>query len=78
MHIQSITQLASLLKKQPLTKNLLRKAKQYGFSDQTIGKIKNISQEKVRKLRHRYQIFPVIKQIDTLAGEFDAKTNYLF
>ncbi|KAG6558656.1 Carbamoyl-phosphate synthase large chain [Candidatus Rhabdochlamydia sp. W815] len=78
LHIQSITQLAFLLKKQPLTKDLLRKAKQYGFSDQTIGKIKNISQEKVRKLRHRYQIFPVIKQIDTLAGDFDAKTNYLF
>ncbi|VHO00752.1 carbamoyl-phosphate synthase (glutamine-hydrolyzing) large subunit [Candidatus Rhabdochlamydia sp. T3358] len=78
LHIQSITQLASLLKKQPLTKGLLRKAKQYGFSDQSIGKIKNISQEKVRKLRHRYQILPMIKQIDTLAGEFDAKTNYLF
>lgn len=78
LHIQSITELSSLLKKQPLTKDLLRKAKQYGFSDQTIGKIKNISQEKVRKLRHRYQIFPMIKQIDTLAGEFDAKTNYLF
>lgn len=78
LHIQGITKLASLLKKQPLTQDLLRKAKQYGFSDQTIGKIKGISQEKVRKLRHRYQILPMIKQIDTLAGEFDAKTNYLF
>lgn len=78
LHIQSITQLAALLKKQPLTKNLLQKAKQYGFSDQTIGKIKHLSEEKVRKLRHRYQILPMIKQIDTLAGEFDAKTNYLF
>lgn len=78
LHIQCITQFASWLKKQHLNREILLEAKQYGFSDQAIGKIKGISEEKVHKLRHRYQVLPVIKQIDTLAGEFDAKTNYLF
>ncbi len=56
----------------------LRKAKQLGFSDASIAKALKLSEEKVRKLRLQKGIIPYVKQIDTLAGEFDAETNYLY
>ncbi|HET7673433.1 MAG TPA: carbamoyl-phosphate synthase (glutamine-hydrolyzing) large subunit [Candidatus Saccharimonadales bacterium] len=64
---------ASLLKQE-----LLAKAKKLGFSDKAIAKLSGSTEEHVRKLRKRYDILPKIKLIDTLAGEFDAKTNYLY
>jgi carbamoyl-phosphate synthase large subunit len=59
-------------------KELMSKAKKLGFSDKTIAEIAGSSEQKVRKLRKRYGILPRIKLIDTLAGEFDAETNYLY
>ncbi|MBI4407024.1 MAG: carbamoyl-phosphate synthase (glutamine-hydrolyzing) large subunit [Candidatus Kerfeldbacteria bacterium] len=69
---------ARSLKKAKLTKDSLRSAKQLGFSDQQIGRLIHQSAESVRRLRKRYRILPVVKQIDTLAGEYPAKTNYLY
>ncbi|MEK6869099.1 MAG: carbamoyl-phosphate synthase large subunit, partial [Nanoarchaeota archaeon] len=65
-------------------KGLLRLAKQQGFSDFQIARLlfKNDNYEKnslaVRELRKKYKIIPVVKQIDTLAAEYPAKTNYLY
>ncbi len=61
-----------------LSKALLEKAKQYGFSDKQIADIRGTKEEVIRKRRERFHIFPLIKQIDTMAGEFPAKTNYLY
>jgi len=69
-----------------LPHKLLREAKQIGFSDFQIAKIINkkipsYMEEKmlqVRKLRKTHGIVPVVKQIDTLAAEYPAKTNYLY
>ena len=70
-----------------LDKNLLRKAKVYGFTDfqiaRAVGLEKDIgnmhkAQLVVRALRKQYGILPVIKQIDTLAAEYPAQTNYLY
>jgi len=68
-----------------IPKDLLKKSKEQGFSDFQIAKIlykDNINMEerllKVREIRKRYNIVPVIKQIDTLAAEYPAKTNYLY
>lgn len=67
--------------------NLLRKSKQQGFSDFQIaravyGSAMNESSEElsdaVRKLRKELGIIPVVKQIDTLAAEYPAQTNYLY
>ena len=64
---------------------LLKRAKREGFSDFQIGKI--IYKEKleteaamdiIRAKRKENGIVPVVKQIDTLAAEFPAKTNYLY
>ena len=70
-----------------LGKDLLREAKVYGFSDFQIARAigledecKNMHQANlvVRKLRKSYGILPVVKQIDTLAAEYPAQTNYLY
>ena len=66
---------------------LLLEAKQKGFSDFQIGRallkdeMKDVAEEeilRVRAQRKKLGILPVVKQIDTLAGEFPAQTNYLY
>ena len=71
---------------QELPAELLRQAKQQGFSDfqvarsvlkadMTDGESANLQ---VRTLRKELGILPVVKQIDTLAAEYPARTNYLY
>jgi len=65
---------------------LLLQSKKYGFSDFQLARLiykslnKNISedQNKIRENRISRGIVPYVKQIDTLAGEFPAQTNYLY
>ncbi len=52
--------------------------KQLGFSDKRIGQLTNKKGLAVRKIRKELGIKPSVFQIDTLAGEFPAKTNYLY
>jgi len=73
-------------KVEQLTDNLLRLAKQTGFSDFQIARLiydspdESIQKDllKVRNYRKEKGILPVVKQIDTLAGEYPAMTNYLY
>ncbi len=62
----------------PLEPDFLRALKQAGFSDAAIAAIAQRQTEGIRRLRVEAGILPVIRQIDTLAGEFPAKTNYLY
>lgn len=70
-----------------LDKELLREAKVYGFTDFQIARAVNLEEEcpnmhkammLVRRLRKGFGILPVVKQIDTLAAEYPAQTNYLY
>jgi carbamoyl-phosphate synthase large subunit len=61
-----------------LPSSLLRKAKQKGFSDQQIALLTKSYEPEVRKMRKKLHITPFVKQIDTLAAEYPAKTNYLY
>jgi carbamoyl-phosphate synthase large subunit len=74
-HIFSLAQFEKRLKETP---SLLREAKGLGFSDRSIGRICGKREEEVREERLRAGIVPFVKQIDTLAGEFEAETNYLY
>ena len=56
----------------------IEKAKKLGFSDHEIGIYSNKEELEIRKIRLKYGIKPIVKQIDTLAAEFPAKTNYLY
>lgn len=49
-----------------------------GFSDRHIAKLTSSSELAVRKLREDLSIYPFVKQIDTVAGEFPCFTNYLY
>jgi len=76
--MKNIIELEKRLKKETLTVELLRQVKQAGFSDKQIGTITDKTEVAVRALREKKNVTPVVKQIDTLAGEFPAKTNYLY
>jgi len=58
--------------------SLLREAKRYGFSDRRIAELTGCGEEDVLKQRRRAGIRPAVKQIDTLAAEYPARTNYLY
>ncbi|PWN50570.1 putative URA2-multifunctional pyrimidine biosynthesis protein [Violaceomyces palustris] len=58
--------------------HLLRKAKQLGYSDKQIAKCLSSTELAVRGLRKEHNITPFVKQIDTVAAEFPAYTNYLY
>ena len=83
--INTAAELKALNSLEELDKALLRKAKCQGFSDFQIGrhilKDRIDSEEmviKVREYRKKLGVLPVVKQIDTLAAEFPAQTNYLY
>jgi carbamoyl-phosphate synthase large subunit len=56
----------------------IAKAKEYGFSDEQLSKLLGMDVEYLRKLRISEGIRPYVKQIDTLAAEWPARTNYLY
>ena len=76
--LQNIVNCEKDIYKKDLSKDLMLKAKQLGFSDYQISKIKNRTLMEIRYLRKKYGVIPYVKQIDTLAAEFPAKTNYLY
>ena len=88
--LKHIIDIDEAMKKQTVSsidKELLRTAKVYGFTDFQIARAIGLEQEcanmheamlKVRNLRKQWGIFPVVKQIDTLAAEYPAQTNYLY
>ncbi len=61
-----------------IDESLLLRAKRNGFSDRAIAMIRGDKEEDVRARRKEVGITPVIKQVDTLAAEFPARTNYLY
>jgi carbamoyl-phosphate synthase large subunit len=61
-----------------IPRELMREAKSAGFSDKQIGKYTKAEELEVRGVRKSMGVVPVVKQIDTLAAEFPAKTNYLY
>ncbi len=74
--INNITTTARRLSAEPLSRNLLLTAKRQGFSDAQIASLSGSAESAVASLRKRFRIFPARKQIDTLAAEYPAQTNY--
>ncbi len=56
----------------------LKKAKQAGFSDRQIAVLVNKKEEEIRECRQAYRLRPYVRQIDTMAAEYPAQTNYLY
>ncbi len=83
--VSTSKELAELNEKEELNDYLLIKAKKEGFSDFQIGRLifkdkidPDISASIIRNFRKERGVKPVVKQIDTLAAEFPAQTNYLY
>ena len=72
------TKLRALQLKDSTAKETVREAKRLGFSDEQIAICTDTSEPEVRQFRKTAGIIPAIKQIDTLAAEWPAKTNYLY
>ena len=77
--LKNIVKVSEKIKKtSKLTGSLMLEAKKNGFSDHQIGTLQKKSEQQIRVLRKKLGVFPVVKQIDTLAAEYPAKTNYLY
>ncbi|MCG8603562.1 carbamoyl-phosphate synthase (glutamine-hydrolyzing) large subunit [bacterium] len=79
--IQNILKMESSLEKYCdgiCPKGTLLDAKRSGFSDLQIAKILNCDEQTVLDMRKNYGLSPCVKQIDTLAAEYPAQTNYLY
>lgn len=80
--LKEVVDLRNELKKQSvktISREQLLLAKQLGFSDKQISMLLNEeSEQTICELRRKLGVIPFVKQIDTLAAEFPAKTNYLY
>ncbi len=76
--IRNIVSIEEKITKEELGKSLLWEAKKMGFSDKQIGRAKNKTPDEIRKLRKENGVLPSVKQIDSLAAEWPAVTNYLY
>jgi len=76
--IKQIIALEERLKNSQLTPELLKQAKEYGFSDQQLAKINQTQEQKVRNLRKEQNIIPTYYLVDTCAAEFEAYTPYFY
>lgn len=79
--LKGLSDFAKFMSKFSLTTvppSLIRQAKQLGFSDRQLARYWNSNELAVRRLRSEAGIHPFVKQIDTVAAEFPAYTNYLY
>lgn len=76
--IKNIVSVEESLKSSDLDSDALWNAKRAGFADRQIARAKNTTPDSVRELRKDLGVLPSVKQIDTLAAEWPAVTNYLY
>ncbi len=77
-NMRQIVAFERTLKEEELTPENLRLAKEMGYSDVEIAKLKGLKEDQVRELRYKYGILPAFKGVDTCAGEFVAYTPYYY
>jgi carbamoyl-phosphate synthase large subunit len=65
-------------KRLPELREVLKEAKEYGFSDRMIARLWGSTEEDIRSVRVSLDIIPVFKRVDTCAAEFVAYTPYLY
>ncbi len=77
-NIRQVVEFERVIKEEDLDPERLRLAKEMGYSDLEIAKLKGLEEEEVRKLRYQWNILPAFKGVDTCAGEFIAYTPYYY
>ena len=76
--IKNIIETERRVIEEKISPGIIRSAKELGFSDKKLGRILGKREEEVREYRKMFGILPVTKQIDTMAAEWPATTNYLY
>ena len=76
--LERIRSMELRLLSEPLTPDLLLRAKRLGFSDEQVGTLSDMLPEQVRNLRKSWGLLPVYKMVDTCAAEFEAVTPYYY
>lgn len=76
--VKHIVELEKEIQADPDDIAILKNAKKYGFSDDTIANLWNENVNQVRNLRKSNGIIPVYKMVDTCAAEFVSKTPYFY
>ncbi|MFO7899228.1 MAG: carbamoyl-phosphate synthase large subunit [Planctomycetota bacterium] len=78
-NILQLVELEDELKGAPeLTPDLLRRAKEYGFSDVQLARLRDTTEREMRAMRKELGLAPVFKSVDTCAAEFEAFTPYFY
>src|SRR2546428_1118774 len=76
--IKNIVDMEKRIVKERINHDIVKRAKEFGFSDKKLGRLLGKSEAQVRDYRKAHNIVPVTKQIDTMAAEWPAATNYLY
>ena len=76
--IWQIVEAEKFLETAPPSDDLLREAKQWGFSDRRLAQLWKTTEEDIRQRRFDRNILPVYKLVDTCAAEFEAYTPYYY
>lgn len=77
-HIVMIEKTLQQYAGQEIPESWLMEAKRSGFSDEQLAILTQVSEEEIARQRHRLGLRPFIRQIDTLAAEYPAQSNYLY
>ena len=77
-NIKQIVDFEKVIKEKDLDPQTLRLAKEMGYSDLEIAKLKGMEEHEIRSLRYQWNIVPAFKGVDTCAGEFTAYTPYYY
>lgn len=76
--LENIVKMEKRLRETGKLRETILQAKKLGFSDRQIADITGTKETAVRAYRKKFGIIPYVKQIDTMAAEYPAKTNYLY
>ncbi|HHY74554.1 MAG TPA: carbamoyl-phosphate synthase large subunit [Bacillus bacterium] len=76
--LKGLIDFEALFKEQPMNIELLREAKEKGFSDIVIAKFWNKHEREIYNFRKENGIMPVYKMVDTCAAEFESETPYFY
>lgn len=81
VQIEDIINAESALSKMGLSDldaDIMKQLKRKGFSDQRLAELLGVSEKNLRELRHKFEVFPVYKRVDTCAAEFSTSTAYMY
>ncbi|TNE46261.1 MAG: carbamoyl-phosphate synthase (glutamine-hydrolyzing) large subunit [Deltaproteobacteria bacterium] len=77
-HIIDVEKAVEKHKQEELPKPLLQEAKKAGFSDEQLASLTGVTADNIWDQRDKHNLHPCIRQIDTLAAEYPAQSNYLY